>query len=56
MFSKLSSRRQLLSGILSTQKSLFGAVPAPGSPFHLAIPVHSMKEGEFQSKKSSRAN
>ena len=21
--------------------------PAPGSPFHLAIPVHSMKEGDF---------
>lgn len=23
----------------------FGAKPAPGSPFHLALPVHCMKEG-----------
>ena len=52
MFSKLSRRRQLLSGILGTQKSLFGAIPAPGSPFHLAIPVHSMKEGDFQEDKN----
>ena len=47
MFSKLSCRRRLLSGIISTQRCLFGATPAPGSPFHLAIPVHSMKEGDF---------
>lgn len=52
MFSKLSGRRQLLSGILNTQKNLFGAIPAPGSPFHLAIPVHSMKEGDFHEDKN----
>lgn len=22
-------------------------MPAPGNPFHLAIPVHNMKQGEF---------
>ena len=54
MLSKLSCRRRLLSGILSTQRCLFGAIPAPGSPFHLAIPVHSMKEGDFSDDKNIR--
>ena len=27
-------------------RSISQAEPAPGSPFHLALPVHSMEEGE----------
>ena len=39
--------RQLCLTSNTSQDTNRKAMPAPGSPFHLAIPVHDIEEGEL---------